>query len=612
MTSGERLQNQHSVAAGAMAATGGLAVGTYKVHPSALVLPSTSTSITSTTSSSSQPTSALAATQHVAAMAASDSLYYNHTVDQDHGRQQGTEETDAPTTCSGKLLGFVSQLLPLLLTVVIVYIYYIYTVHVCIGYIWHTLNHKVQAGIYIGILNTLSLLFFISYARTIFRSPGSPLKPPRNPAVPAPFTTTPYQPQRTPKTYPGKQADYSKNNQDPSPNTPLLATGGASSQGVFYQSMGRSSIKSAKDSTIGSPRATEDVYVDMHSEQENDPLLPANRPLATLSIAKRDGRPRWCDICLIVKPDRCHHCSECDQCVLRMDHHCPWVNGCIGYNNHKFFYLFLLYASALALFVVVTMVPVLITAIRRCELNGPGQHDSFPSDCVFDIQWAVITVVSFLLAILIVSFTGAHTIYIVQNRTTIESLQDLRNTYIRVQFTDTESTLSTNQGYRPEFKVVKVEHGEQLWDRGSWLANWKSIMGNSWWLWFVPYGNTPGDGLHEVYNDSVYKRVVSNAMEQVQSSAGRTLANGGHYRSTSQLRLSSTRAPTAVRTTSSQSTLRQGSGTPEPILSLAVPTKAAGGGNASSGEESETSVSSMGRSFPTPHTSPRLASREVR
>lgn len=38
-----------------------------------------------------------------------------------------------------------------------------------------------------------------------------------------------------------------------------------------------------------------------------------------------NGSLRFCDKCLIIKPDRSHHCSVCGTCVLKMDHHCPWV-----------------------------------------------------------------------------------------------------------------------------------------------------------------------------------------------------------------------------------------------------------------------------------------------
>jgi len=69
----------------------------------------------------------------------------------------------------------------------------------------------------------------------------------------------------------------------------------------------------------------------------------------------REGEShRFCRTCNIVKPMRAHHCSICKRCVLKMDHHCPWVNSCVGWQNHKHFLLFLVYmwaGSAFFLFV---------------------------------------------------------------------------------------------------------------------------------------------------------------------------------------------------------------------------------------------------------------------
>lgn len=51
-----------------------------------------------------------------------------------------------------------------------------------------------------------------------------------------------------------------------------------------------------------------------------------------------------CINCYVARPVNVHHCNVCHCCILERDHHCPWVNNCIGLWNKKFFILYNLYA----------------------------------------------------------------------------------------------------------------------------------------------------------------------------------------------------------------------------------------------------------------------------
>ncbi len=50
---------------------------------------------------------------------------------------------------------------------------------------------------------------------------------------------------------------------------------------------------------------------------------------------------RYCPHCCYYKPATAHHCKSCNACVVKLDHHCWYMNNCIGAANLRNFLLFL-------------------------------------------------------------------------------------------------------------------------------------------------------------------------------------------------------------------------------------------------------------------------------
>ncbi|CEF66832.1 Zinc finger, DHHC-type, palmitoyltransferase domain-containing protein [Strongyloides ratti] len=89
--------------------------------------------------------------------------------------------------------------------------------------------------------------------------------------------------------------------------------------------------------------------------EEQKTLLEEYATIRKLKFAEVDQceRLRYCYICKCFKPDRARHCSSCGFCVLKFDHHCPYINTCINFSNYKYFINYIFYGSIFWLFSVI-------------------------------------------------------------------------------------------------------------------------------------------------------------------------------------------------------------------------------------------------------------------
>ncbi|KAM8899026.1 palmitoyltransferase ZDHHC3 isoform 2-T2 [Spinachia spinachia] len=138
-----------------------------------------------------------------------------------------------------------------------------------------------------------------------------------------------------------------------------------------------------------------------------------------------------CSRCETYRPPRAHHCRVCQRCVRRMDHHCPWINNCVGELNQKYFIQFLFYTGVASLYSLVLVVSSWVWRIRN-ERGGDGartqgegeEEEESPGKHLIVAHYIILLVESVLFGVFVVVIFYDQLVSIVTDETPIEQMKN--------------------------------------------------------------------------------------------------------------------------------------------------------------------------------------------
>lgn len=166
-------------------------------------------------------------------------------------------------------------------------------------------------------------------------------------------------------------------------------------------------------------------HMPRHISESSFPTLAHPSVHAFLTSVKgRLTTMKYCETCHIYRPPRTVHCSDCGLCILRFDHHCPWVGNCVGVTNYRLFFVFL---SVLVLYVAVgfagSVAHVTTVSVSYRQEHDSGAGEAFAQGMARAIPSVVMSCAGFIFFVLLLGLWSYHLHLILRSQTTYEHIK---------------------------------------------------------------------------------------------------------------------------------------------------------------------------------------------
>ncbi|KAK8895006.1 hypothetical protein M9Y10_023448 [Tritrichomonas musculus] len=214
-----------------------------------------------------------------------------------------------------------------------------------------------------------------------------------------------------------------------------------------------------------------------------------------------------CDKCGLPKPPRCHHCSTCGRCHLKLDHHCVIIGKCVSLRNQQPFYVACHWATLSLFFDIIVLSFIFAFSLLFKGIYKLSNHHNF------DVKTVLIHKRTFFDSFLIKGYKELTTLFIFDILTIL--LFSLFYSFISDSFQKVKQNSTTfelifppkNQNYNP-YDLGEEENIYQVYGDGKLRLWWPKITDMCGFEWVTPEYAIQNSYIDN--NDTNYDLHISN------------------------------------------------------------------------------------------------------